>query len=578
MSHEKNKIFTFFAFSTVIFFVIGLVTSTKISVGIGFGLFAMFSVLRYRTDTIPIRDMTYLFIIMTVSVMNAVMFNNRLFIQLAVANLCIISITYLLEKGWGFSYEIKKNIKYEKIELIRPENQELFLKDLRERTGIKNIIRYEIGDIDFLKDSADIVIYFKENDSQTVIVENIPFVNRKDNDVPGTNPIVKERQFPSLLVQLIFISIIMLFMMTSACRPAYAKDKNRTEFYVETQIGYSDNIFKLTESQKSKFIENSADDTTRFEDMDSISELVYSPEIGLKYLLSDSLSGKLELTMSYKYNYFSKNDAASYPEASFKLKKEINKKDELQFKADFIFSRFKKNYMSGVNDINGNGNITRAERLYSKAEYDEYDLSLAYEHVFHKDKKSYIKKASIAPFAGYKKRDFNDTFINRNYSLPYSGVELKVDLQGGIEFEVQYEYGRLNSNADQELFLYDETINGVDVNSDGKIKGNSPVTSLIDRSSTRNTISLASSMELSDTTSFFAEYRHRTEKYTTDNVLDVKRYSGEGFEKEYKLGLELDLPRGWSSKIECCREHAKDSDGDESIEKTFLFSVKKKFN
>ena len=161
LSHDKNNIFTFFAFSTVIFFVIGLVTSAKLGVGVGFGLFAMFSVLRYRTDTMAIRDMTYLFIIMTVSVMNTVMFNNFLLQELVVANICIITVTFMLEKGWGFQYEIRKNIKYEKIELIRPENHEKLLADLKERTGVKEIIRFEIGDIDFLKDSTDIAIFYK---------------------------------------------------------------------------------------------------------------------------------------------------------------------------------------------------------------------------------------------------------------------------------------------------------------------------------------------------------------------------------------------------------------------------------
>lgn len=162
LSHDKNNIFTFFAFSTVIFFVIGLVTSSKLGVGVGFGLFAMFSVLRYRTDTMAIRDMTYLFIIMTVSVMNTVMLNNFLFEQLVIANICIITVTYVLENGWGFSYETRKNIKYEKIELVKPKNHEKLLEDLQERTGIKEITRFEIGDIDFLKDSTEIAIYFRK--------------------------------------------------------------------------------------------------------------------------------------------------------------------------------------------------------------------------------------------------------------------------------------------------------------------------------------------------------------------------------------------------------------------------------
>lgn len=159
---NKNNLFTFVAFNTVIFFVISILTTIELSIGVGFGLFALFSILRYRTDPIPIRDMTYLFIILALPVMNSIMFNEAVYGKMLIANFCIVGVTLFLEKGWGFKYEMKKKIKYEKIDLIVPEKRKELIKDLEERTGIKNILRCEIGNIDFLKDSADVAVWYKE--------------------------------------------------------------------------------------------------------------------------------------------------------------------------------------------------------------------------------------------------------------------------------------------------------------------------------------------------------------------------------------------------------------------------------
>ncbi len=164
-NHSKSNIFTFIAFNTVIFFVINILTSIELSIGVGFSLFALFSILRYRTDPMPVRDMTYLFVILALSVMNPIMVNSGLYSQLLFANLGVIAVIFFLEKGYGFRYETKKKIKYEKIDLIKPANRALLLKDLKERTGIEKIIRVEIGSIDFIKDSADITIYFEDPES-----------------------------------------------------------------------------------------------------------------------------------------------------------------------------------------------------------------------------------------------------------------------------------------------------------------------------------------------------------------------------------------------------------------------------
>jgi hypothetical protein len=181
---DKQYVFTFIAFNTIIFFVMSLVNNTNISIGVGFGLFAIFSILRYRTETIPIREMTYLFIIIALPVLNALLLASGSYAELAIADLATVTVLYTLERGWGFKYENRKVITYERIDMIRPQNWALLLADLRQRTGLP-ITRIEIGRLNFLRDTADILVYYdggmpesvqvKLSSDQPVLIDSDPY-------------------------------------------------------------------------------------------------------------------------------------------------------------------------------------------------------------------------------------------------------------------------------------------------------------------------------------------------------------------------------------------------------------------
>jgi len=160
-THNKSYVFTFLAFNTVIYFVLSFLTRIEIGIGVGFGLFAIFTILRYRTDPIPIREMTYLFIFAALPVMNSAGANSSIWPQLVAANIAILVIMFILEKEWGFHYETSRRIVYEKIDLIRPNQNQELLADLEVRTGLK-IKRITIGKIDFLRDIADIKVYYDD--------------------------------------------------------------------------------------------------------------------------------------------------------------------------------------------------------------------------------------------------------------------------------------------------------------------------------------------------------------------------------------------------------------------------------
>lgn len=158
---NKNYVFTFLAFNTAVYFVMSVLTSVEISVGVGFGLFGLFSLLRYRTETMPSREMTYLFIIITLPVLNSILIGNEEWLSLLLANTAVVATLFVLEQEWGFQYELSQTVAYERIELIKPENHDLLLADLRERTGLP-VKRFEVGRINFLRDTAKIKIYYDD--------------------------------------------------------------------------------------------------------------------------------------------------------------------------------------------------------------------------------------------------------------------------------------------------------------------------------------------------------------------------------------------------------------------------------
>ena len=157
----KNRefFFTFFIFNLIIFLITFLLNKVEMSMGAAFGLFAVFSMLRYRTEGISMKDMTYLFLAIALGLISAVTKGN--WDELILINSIILTVTYCLESNLLIKKEASKNIQYENIEMIKPELREQLIADLELRTGIK-INRISIDKIDFLKDTAIIRIHYFE--------------------------------------------------------------------------------------------------------------------------------------------------------------------------------------------------------------------------------------------------------------------------------------------------------------------------------------------------------------------------------------------------------------------------------
>lgn len=162
LNKNKEYLLTFFVFNVVIFFVCILLGSVKLKIGFAFGLFAVFSILRYRTEQMPIKEMTFLFLSITVAVVNALVNDSISFSEMVFTNVAIILTTLVIERYWLKDSFSSKRITYEKIDLIKPDRKPDLIADLEERTGVK-IIELEINSINFLRDTADITIYYADS-------------------------------------------------------------------------------------------------------------------------------------------------------------------------------------------------------------------------------------------------------------------------------------------------------------------------------------------------------------------------------------------------------------------------------
>lgn len=159
-SKKKEYLFTFYLIGTVVFFLCFTLKKYELDLGMALGLFAIFGILRYRTTPIDVKEMTYLFVVIGISVMNALSNKKMSYVEILSANFIILLVVYFFERFYNQNMVLKKDIIYETIENIHPENHDKLKEDIQQRLGIQ-IVKLEIGDINFLRDTAEITVYYK---------------------------------------------------------------------------------------------------------------------------------------------------------------------------------------------------------------------------------------------------------------------------------------------------------------------------------------------------------------------------------------------------------------------------------
>lgn len=159
---KSNFISSFFLFNTIIFFVAFMLNKVEMTTGAAFGLFAVFSILRYRTDGISTKDMTYLFLSIAIGLLTSV--SKGSLVEIGAIDFVILILTYLLENNFIVQREMTKVIQYDNINFIKPEHHNELIAKLSDRTGL-DINRIVINDIDFIKESCAVTVYYIEKNN-----------------------------------------------------------------------------------------------------------------------------------------------------------------------------------------------------------------------------------------------------------------------------------------------------------------------------------------------------------------------------------------------------------------------------
>lgn len=158
-TRRKDYVFTFYMISFIVFFLCFTLKKFELDIGMALGLFAIFGIIRYRTDAINIKEMTYLFVVIGVSVMNSLANKKMSYSEIILANVVIVVAIAIIEKIWHLKHQVSKEIIYENIDNIKPENYHLLKEDLENRTGLE-INNITIGNVDFLRDTAVLTIFY----------------------------------------------------------------------------------------------------------------------------------------------------------------------------------------------------------------------------------------------------------------------------------------------------------------------------------------------------------------------------------------------------------------------------------
>jgi len=165
---KRSYVFTYILISTTIFFLCFLLGSIDLQLGFALGLFAIFGIIRYRTDTIPIREMTYLFLVITLSVINALASREVSISAILFTNVCLMATTWIMETVWMKRHLARRSLIFDRMDLIHPTKKKELIENIFERTGIE-VVRFKVGQIDLSKRSVRLTIFYKEDVTPNVL-------------------------------------------------------------------------------------------------------------------------------------------------------------------------------------------------------------------------------------------------------------------------------------------------------------------------------------------------------------------------------------------------------------------------
>jgi hypothetical protein len=311
------------------------------------------------------------------------------------------------------------------------------------------------------------------------------------------------------------------------------------------RIAHDDNVFDLTDSGQDRLSERDPANLTngRLANMNAVSDRIVSVSAEFDHSLGRVFGRKTTLSGEVSHHDYQDNDDASYTTGQLNLTGSLGQGRRIRADVEFIGNRFRRNYLTGISDLNDNGNIPRSERQYEAGVYDEVAPSLAYRHRFHWRPAKEDLDLHLA--FGRLYRDYDSPLQNRDRKGWFSQVRLSAEFNAKLALDFAYRHEDLESPGYEEVVLVDETLDG-DLNGDGRIKGNAPLVTQVDRSRVRGTYRLSATFQHSPNWRTRLEYRHQDVEYTSSgNPMDVDHYGVTETEQRFDADVRWRFAKRW---------------------------------
>ncbi len=324
-------------------------------------------------------------------------------------------------------------------------------------------------------------------------------------------------------------------------------------------LAFSDNIFRLDDDQQTRLEAGDERDiqSHRFKDMDFLSDFIISPSLALAFTTPGLFNHRIKYKLTSEYHIYLNNGKAGHPEAALELRQAVGKKGRLYFKGTLVHGLFWKNYLAGANDLNGNGNISRAERMYSAAIFDEYEAIISYRYKLTKGRNPQHKGPAIpglalTPLAGIRFRGYNSTFENRDRNVFLAGISLDLRLSSKLDVAAAYRYENVACPNEKETLLIDETFSGFnqDLNGDNDQEEEAALLTPVDYSRRQHIIDLEAAYAFSPEWRAVMGYRLRRLQYNSTHPFDIDHYQISQVRHKARAGLEWRPSKRWSTRLE----------------------------
>ncbi len=322
-------------------------------------------------------------------------------------------------------------------------------------------------------------------------------------------------------------------------------------------FSYDTNVFKLSSQQIVRKDQNFPKDqkSGRFKDMDSVDDFIFSPHVSATLRHAGIMGRKVFITPSITYNRYVQDQEKSYFDFGLGIKQKLGRHSHVGLDVSYAPNIFRKNFLSGVLDKNGDGIISTTkgndEKFFSPAHHDDTTVVLSYgrrlwkNHGKHREVLS-PDALSAKVLVGYENRNFDDPFTNRTEDSFLAGLDVGLALHRHTDLTLSYRFKGISTNVAPELLIRNEPDFGVDLNGNGKTTDlRVATTQNVDRSRDQHTVGLKVSTRLRKGWYGHVKYEARFTSFNSNQPFDVIRVNRNDTRQKVGLGLKGEIARRW---------------------------------